>query len=228
MVKIKAAIAEDDFRVADLHEKFLNRFEELEVVGKALNAKQTIEILEQKKPDLLLLDIYMPDQLGSDLLPVIRQQYKHVDIIMITAATDKEILEKALHYGVEYFLVKPVKIEHFQQIIGEYLNKYQLMQTKQEIDQDFVDRIFKRTSSPTTFNKESTLPKGVDDITLSKVRSVLENSTIGLSAEQVSGQIGASRTTARRYLEYLISVQECRAEVIYGVVGRPERRYYKV
>jgi two-component system, CitB family, response regulator CitT len=228
MVKIKAAIAEDDFRVADLHEKFLNRFEELEVVGKALNAKQTIEILEQKKPDLLLLDIYMPDQLGSDLLPVIRQQYKHVDIIMITAATDKEILEKALHYGVEYFLVKPVKIEHFQQIIGEYLNKYQLMQTKQEIDQDFVDRIFKRTSSPITFNKESTLPKGVDDITLSKVRSVLENSTIGLSAEQVSAQIGASRTTARRYLEYLISVQECRAEVIYGVVGRPERRYYKV
>ncbi|MFJ8247656.1 response regulator [Peribacillus asahii] len=228
MVKIRAVIAEDDFRVADIHEKFLDRFEEIEVVGKALNAEQTIEILEQKQPNLLLLDVYMPDQLGSDLLPIIRQKYKHIDIIMITAATDKEILEKALRYGVEYYLIKPVKIEHFQQIIEEYLNKYHLMQTDQEINQEFIDRIFKKGTPPSAVNKETSLPKGVDDITLSKVRIVLEKSSIGLSAEQVSRQIGASRTTARRYLEYLISVQECKAEVVYGVVGRPERRYYKV
>ncbi|USK60260.1 response regulator [Peribacillus asahii] len=228
MVKIKAVIAEDDFRVADIHEKFLDRFEEIEVVGKALNAEQTIEILEKKKPNLLLLDVYMPDQLGSDLLPIIRQKYKHIDIIMITAAADKEILEKALSYGVEYYLIKPVKIEHFQRIIEEYLNKYHLMQNNQEINQEFIDRIFKKSTPPIAVNKGASLPKGVDDITLSKVRTVLEKSSIGLSAEQVSRQIGASRTTARRYLEYLISVQECKAEVVYGVVGRPERRYYKI
>ncbi|MGG3448690.1 response regulator [Domibacillus aminovorans] len=227
MVKIRAAIAEDDFRVADIHEKFLNRFEEIEVIGKALNAKQTIEILDQQKPDLLLLDVYMPDQLGSDLLPVIRQKYKQVDILMITAATDKEILEKALHYGVEYFLIKPVKMERFYQIIEEYLNKYQLLQSKREIDQDFVDLIFNKSSTSTT-EQETSLPKGIDEITLSKVRTVLEISNKGLSAEQVGVQIGASRTTARRYLEYLISARECKAEVVYGAVGRPERKYYKI
>ncbi|OAH57812.1 transcriptional regulator [Domibacillus aminovorans] len=227
MVKIRVAIAEDDFRVADIHEKFLNRFEEIEVIGKALNAKQTIEILDQQKPDLLLLDVYMPDQLGSDLLPVIRQKYKQVDILMITAATDKEILEKALHYGVEYFLIKPVKMERFYQIIEEYLNKYQLLQSKREIDQDFVDLIFNKSSTSTT-EQETSLPKGIDEITLSKVRTVLEISNKGLSAEQVGAQIGASRTTARRYLEYLISARECKAEVVYGAVGRPERKYYKI
>ncbi|WP_026221854.1 response regulator [Bacillus sp. 37MA] len=227
MVKIRVAIAEDDFRVADIHEKFLNRFEEIEVIGKALNAKQTIEILDQQKPDLLLLDVYMPDQLGSDLLPVIRQKYKQVDILMITAATDKEILEKALHYGVEYFLIKPVKMERFYQIIEEYLNKYQLLQSKREIDQDFVDLIFNKSSTSTT-EQETSLPKGIDEITLSKVRTVLEISNKGLSAEQVGVQIGASRTTARRYLEYLISARECKAEVVYGAVGRPERKYYKI
>ncbi len=227
MVKIRAAIAEDDFRVADIHEKFLNRFEEIEVIGKSLNAKQTIEILDQQKPDLLLLDVYMPDQLGSDLLPVIRQKYKQVDILMITAATDKEILEKALHYGVEYFLIKPVKMERFYQIIEEYLNKYQLLQSKREIDQDFVDLIFNKSSTSTT-EQETSLPKGIDEITLSKVRTVLEISNKGLSAEQVGVQIGASRTTARRYLEYLISARECKAEVVYGAVGRPERKYYKI
>ncbi|WHX60906.1 response regulator [Peribacillus frigoritolerans] len=228
MLKIRAVIAEDDFRVADIHEKFLKNFDEIEVVGKAVNAKKTLRILEQKSPDLLLLDVYMPDQLGTDLLPDIRKKFPNVDIIMITAATDKEQLEKALHYGVENYLIKPVEMKRFNQVIEEYLKKVHLMKSKQEIDQDFVDLILKKGSSVLESNDGQDLPKGVDEITLAKVIEVLEASDIGLSAEQVSGQIGASRTTARRYLEYLISVKKCKAEVVYGVVGRPERRYYKI
>ncbi|KWW22125.1 MULTISPECIES: response regulator [Peribacillus] len=228
MLKIRAVIAEDDFRVADIHEKFLKAFDEVEVVGKAVNAKKTLRILEQKKPDLLLLDVYMPDQLGTELLPDIRKNFPSVDIIMITAATDKEQLEKALHYGVENYLIKPVEMKRFNQVIGEYLKKVQLLKSKQEIDQDFVDLIMKKGDAPQETNEAAALPKGVDEITLTKVIEVLEASDIGLSAEQVSGQIGASRTTARRYLEYLISVKKCKAEVVYGLVGRPERRYYKI
>ncbi|MFJ7467442.1 response regulator [Peribacillus frigoritolerans] len=228
MLKIRAVIAEDDFRVADIHEKFLKNFDEIEVVGKAVNAKKTLRILEQKSPDLLLLDVYMPDQLGTDLLPDIRKKFPNVDIIMITAATDKEQLEKALHYGVENYLIKPVEMKRFNQVIEEYLKKVHLMKSKQEIDQDFVDLILKKSSSVSESNDGQALPKGVDEITLAKVIEVLEAGDIGLSAEQVSGQIGASRTTARRYLEYLISVKKCKAEVVYGVVGRPERRYYKI
>ncbi|MBT2646637.1 MULTISPECIES: response regulator [Bacillaceae] len=228
MLKIRAVIAEDDFRVADIHEKFLKNFDEIEVVGKAVNAKKTLRILEQKSPDLLLLDVYMPDQLGTDLLPDIRKKFPNVDIIMITAATDKDQLEKALHYGVENYLIKPVEMKRFNQVIEEYLKKVHLMKSKQEIDQDFVDLILKKGSAVSETNDGPALPKGVDEITLAKVIEVLKASDIGLSAEQVSGQIGASRTTARRYLEYLISVKKCKAEVVYGVVGRPERRYYKI
>ncbi|MFL0365833.1 response regulator [Pseudobacillus sp. 179-B 2D1 NHS] len=229
MAKIKAVIAEDDFRVADIHEKFLNKFDQIEVIGKALNAEQTLELLDEQQPDLLLLDVYMPDQLGSDLLPVIRENHQQVDILMITAATDREILEKALHYGVEYFLIKPVKMERFNQIIEEYLKKSQLLRSTQEVDQEIVDMVFNKLSKHSAaINRETSLPKGVDEITLSKVTEVLAKSDKGLSAEQAADQIGASRTTARRYLEYLVSIQECRAEVVYGVVGRPERKYYKI
>ncbi|PEZ70757.1 MULTISPECIES: response regulator [unclassified Bacillus (in: firmicutes)] len=228
MLKIRAVIAEDDFRVADIHEKFLKNFDEIEVVGKAVNAKKTLRILEQKSPDLLLLDVYMPDQLGTDLLPDIRKKFPNVDIIMITAATDRDQLEKALHYGVENYLIKPVEMKRFNQVIEEYLKKVHLMKSKQEIDQDFVDLILNKGTAIAETNDGPALPKGVDEITLAKVIEVLKASDIGLSAEQVSGQIGASRTTARRYLEYLISVKKCKAEVVYGVVGRPERRYYKI
>ena len=101
MHKIKAAIAEDDFRVAEIHEKFLKKFKEIEVVGKALNGVGTLKLLTEESLDLLLLDVYMPDMLGTELLPIIRERFPKVSIIMITAATDKLFVEKALSYGVE-------------------------------------------------------------------------------------------------------------------------------
>lgn len=227
-MKIKAIIAEDDFRVASIHEKFLRNFTEIEVVGKALNAKQTMEMLKESNPDLLLLDVYMPDQMGTDLLPLIRQKHPNVDIIMITAATEKSQFIMALHYGVVNYLIKPVEMKRFIEVIEEYLKKSNLMQSTHELDQGFVDHIFKTGLPSPSLRTVPPLPKGIDEITLAKVMEVLEMTEAGLSAEQASLQIGASRTTARRYLEYLISVHKCKAEVVYGVVGRPERRYYKI
>ncbi|WP_246001269.1 response regulator [Oceanobacillus piezotolerans] len=225
---MRTVIAEDDFRVANIHENFLQRYEEIHVVGKALNAKETMEILKKEKPDLLLLDVYMPDKSGVDLLPEIRKEHPDIDIIVITASTDKDILNKALHYGVESFLIKPVKMERFSESIEQYLRKISVMEDKQEINQELVDIIYSRnTLSITEKEKEADLPKGIDEITLTKVRNVLDGSKEGLSAEQVSDQIGASRTTARRYLEYLISSKECKAEVVYGSIGRPQRKYFR-
>jgi len=71
---------------------------------------------------------------------------------------------------------------------------------------------------------EQRLPKGIDALTLDKIRAVMAKGS-HLSAEDVGGAIGASRTTARRYLEYLVGTEELSAEVTYGSVGRPERRY---
>ncbi|MFC7394556.1 response regulator [Scopulibacillus cellulosilyticus] len=226
MEPVKTLIVEDDFRVADIHEKFLEKIPEVKVIGKALNAEQALELLQENSVDLILLDIYMPDQLGTDLLSTIRHQFPDVDIVMITAATDKAFLEKAMHHGVQNYLIKPVTMERFINIINEYIEKKELIQSRDEIDQEFVDRLFGKSYKDKQIN-DTKFPKGIDELTLSKVLDVLSSSDEGLSAEQVGKRMGASRTTARRYLEYLISANYCRAEVEYGIVGRPERKYYK-
>ncbi|WP_018664889.1 response regulator [Heyndrickxia acidiproducens] len=226
MESLKVVIAEDDFRVADMHEKFLAKFSCIKVVGKALTAEQTFEFLQQKQPDLLLLDIYLPDHLGIDLLADIRERFPHVDIMMITAAAEKDFIETALHYGVEHYFIKPVTLQHFQATIEAYLEKRRRFQTAEAIDQEWVDSLFS-TRGQEAAAKETQLPKGIDTITLGKVKAALLTDQ-GQSAEQIAGQIGASRTTARRYLEYLISVHTCKAEVEYGIVGRPERKYYLI
>lgn len=224
METIKIAIAEDDFRVADVHEKFLEKISNVEVVGKALNADQTLELLDTGKVDLLLLDIYMPDQLGIDIIPAIRQNYEDVDIIMITAATDKAFLDRAIKNGVQNYLIKPVTIDRFINTIEKYIQNRKLLQSNEEINQSVVDKLFKNSEEKRIEN-EQILPTGIDAKTLNNILEVLKNNRGGLSAEEIGEKMGASRTTARRYLEYLISIDECRSEVKYGAVGRPERKY---
>ncbi|MGR6899288.1 response regulator [Rummeliibacillus sp. TYF-LIM-RU47] len=227
MNRIKAVIAEDDFRIADIHEKYLSTFDEIEVVGKALNGEQTLELIKLKQPDLLILDVFFPDMMGTDLLPLIRKDFPKVDIIMITAATDKVFIETALNYGVIHYLIKPVNRERFDEVISEYIKRHSILMSNQEINQTYVDLLFGK-SFDQKMKKNSGLPKGIDEITLEKVQAVLLTKRMGLSAEEVAKEIGASRITARRYLEYLSSINEAKAEVVYGIVGRPERKYYPV
>ena len=224
---IKVAIAEDDFRIADIHEKFLETFSEIVVVGKSLNGEQTLQLLKMKEPDLLLLDVYLPDMLGSELLPLIREKFPKVSIIMITAATDKVFLEKALSYGVENYLIKPVSRERFDDIIQKFIKKHSLLSSDQQVNQKYIDLLFSKGKNENS-GKGTGLPKGIDEITLGKVNAVLQAKREGLSAEEVAKEIGASRITARRYLEYLSSVNQLKTEVVYGIVGRPERKYYPV
>ncbi|TYR79408.1 response regulator [Priestia megaterium] len=223
---LKVAIAEDDFRIAQVQERFLLEIKDVKVVGKSLNAKETMEMLKAEEVDLLLLDIYMPDEMGTDLLPKIRDHFPHVDVIVVTAATEKNILEKCLRNGVTNYLVKPVMMETFIEAIEQYKKKKQLLSAYDEIDQSLVDLYFGHTKEKNI--SEKLLPSGIDPITLQRSTDILKSLTDGITIEEMGKKMGVSRTTARRYLEYLVSTNECAVQYDYGIVGRPERKYYLV
>ena len=63
-------------------------------------------------------------------------------------------------------------------------------------------------------------------MTKEKVVSHIKSIEGGITAETLGLEIGVSRSTARRYLEYLVSEKRAFTELIYGSVGRPERRYF--
>ncbi|WP_404462474.1 response regulator [Sutcliffiella horikoshii] len=226
---INVAIAEDDFRVAGIHEQFLEKIEGVRVVNKALNAAQTMDQLAIGEIDLILLDNFMPDECGASLLPLIRDKFPDVDIIMITAATEKAVVEAALKYGVVDYLIKPVTFERFQHAIKTYLERKAFIKENESYDQKVIDQFFHRNRLMETEKQKDSLPKGIDQLTLEKVESLLDRHCHnGCTAEQMGELMGASRTTARRYLEYLISLDKAKAELEYGLVGRPERKYYRI
>lgn len=220
---IKVVIAEDDFRIAQVQEQFLQKVTDVELVGKALNAKETLELLIKHEVDLLLLDIYMPDELGTELLPKIRENHPLVDIIMVTAATERMMLEKAVKYGVFNYLLKPVTMKKFVETIEDYKRKKKLLSAAEDVDQIMIDRYFGSMNQSAAIQKD--LPTGVDRHTLDKVKDVVKKLK-GVSIDEMSEELGVSRTTARRYLEYLVLIDVCVAKHDYGIVGRPQRKYY--
>jgi two-component system response regulator CitB len=73
--------------------------------------------------------------------------------------------------------------------------------------------------------QQASLPAGIDELTLVKIRALFELPSASHTAESVAQKMGLSRTTARRYLEFCTAAQQLRAEIIYGKVGRPQRIY---
>lgn len=224
---IRVVIAEDDLQIAEIQQRFLERIVGFQLVGIAHGLEEAKDLVEILKPELLLLDIQFPNGTGLDLLRELRAANCSTDVILITAAREVETLKEALRAGVFDYILKPLVFERLQEALEQYgLHLEKLRQMESLVQQD-VDGLLPRKKSHQAASTER-LPKGIDAITLDKIRSVFEQSDGSLSAEDVGHEIGASRTTARRYLEYMISTNELQAEVSYGSVGRPERRYQSV
>lgn len=225
--RIQVLIIEDDFRVANINREYVLKVASFDVVHIAKTAAEALLYLTEAKtlPHLILLDVYLPDDVELTLYWTLRRDYRTVDIVMLTAANEVETIQETFHGGVFDYLVKPVDFARFEKTLERYKARFKLFQTEQELEQTMIDEL-----TGTFMKKEISggqqLPKGIDDITLEKIKEVLTNSVgNGATAISIGDQIGVSRSTARRYLEYLVSIKEAQAHLKYGEIGRPERRY---
>ncbi|MBW5467289.1 response regulator [Brevibacillus formosus] len=225
MRKLEVLIVEDDMRIIDINKRFVSKIEGFEVIATATNGTDAKELLSCTRPHLVLLDVYLPDMLGTELVWYIRQHYREVDVIMITAAKEMEMVQEALRGGVFDYIVKPLVFERFRERLESY--RKHVIQTREavEVDQEVIDQMLtRRLVAPR--NRDVLAPKGIDLLTLEKViEAIRQTGDKGVSAEEIGREIGTSRTTARRYLEYLVLEKKARADLIYGTVGRPERKY---
>lgn len=220
-------IVEDDAGIAELHRRCLSQITGIEVQAMAHNYQEALTLFDVLTPDLVLLDVQLPDGSGLDLLSMLRAEKQETDVLLITAARDVETLQEAMRGGVVDYLLKPVVFSRLEASIHKYLDTQVTIAELNTIDQSDVDAMLARQKEHSILGAGNTvLPKGIDAVTLDKVRQLFASHN-QLTAEMAGKMIGASRTTARRYLEYLITSQEVEADLHYGTVGRPERAYLK-
>ena len=224
---LRVLIIDDDIRIAEIHRRYVEKTQGFEVVGIANNLEDAQSQLDVLEPDLLLLDIFFPEGNGLEFLKKARMHNQQVDVIPITAAKEVHLFNEALHGGVFDYILKPVVFARFQATLERYKQTKNQLSNIDQLNQSEVD-IALQTVRSGDLREFQELPKGIDRLTLEKVQHVFSSlQGSGLTSEEVASHIGASRTTVRRYLEYLVSQIILDVDVSYGGVGRPERRYFR-
>ena len=219
---IRTCVVDDDFMSASIHRSYVERIPEFEVVGEAHTGAEALELVRRMRPDLLLLDIYLPDMSGLEVIRRLRQDEEaEVDVIAVTAAKDVKTLRAAMQGGVVHYLVKPFLFETFRERLERYAALHHRLGRLREASQGDVDHLF----SLLRVEGRERLPKGISAPTLARVVAAARESGAEVSAVEVAESCGISRGTARRYLEYLESLGSVELTLRYGATGRPEHLY---
>ncbi|MDQ0970584.1 two-component system response regulator (stage 0 sporulation protein A) [Neobacillus niacini] len=114
---IKIGIIDDNVQFTELLKDFLSTINEMKVIGVAHNGMEGMELIEKKKPDLIILDLIMPFSDGLSLLKNIYEEGITTKVIMLTSIGTDEIITQAKELGASYFLMKPIELSNLPNMI---------------------------------------------------------------------------------------------------------------
>jgi CitB family two-component system response regulator MalR len=223
---IRVLLVEDDPMVADLDRRYVNRVEGFETVAAARNAEEALQALQGRQVDLILLDVFMAGGTGIELLAEIRARALDVDVILVTAARDPRTISTALKLGAVDYLIKPFEFERLKQALDAYRETHGRMAKDRPLTQEELDQYLGR--HPSGPGDPQTLPKGLDRVTLGRVCRAIgawPKDDPWFTCEEISGPVGISRVSVRKYCEFLCHVKILKMEPGYGSVGRPVHRF---
>ncbi|MGE4352454.1 MAG: response regulator [Oscillospiraceae bacterium] len=220
----KVAIVEDDPMVAMINRGFLESDCRFEVIKEFRDGKTALNWLTINPIDLIVLDVFMPNYTGLDLLRELRIRNAFADVIMVTAANDSKIVDTLLKLGVTDYLVKPFTHQRFQKALDNYCHYREAIESRKNVSQKDLDALF-AAGIPTA---SEGVPKGLQEHTLERIRRCLDDSpTDGCTSAELSEVSGLSAVTVRRYMNYLAERGEVVNRINYDTGGRPSMVYYK-
>ena len=216
-------IVEDDPMVALINKRYLEQITGVKTFGTVMYEKEIISNLEENNIDLILMDVFLPEKSGIDILKSIREKNIFTDVIMITAANSTEEIKKAFAYGVVDYLVKPFEFERFKESINKYKAKKKLLLNDEILTQKDIDTLLVSNS----LESQVKLPKGLNEKTLDRIIKFLnENSNKVWTLREIANEIKISNVTIKKYMDYLDSIGKIDSEMTFGNVGRPEYKYF--
>ena len=214
----KVLIVEDDPMVAMINEQYIKRCRDFQVEGVCRDGKSALEFLENNPADLVILDVYMPRVNGIDTLRRLREKKIPVNVIMVTAANDRDAIEECLHFGVVDYLVKPFTFERFQLALQKFSAQADALAGMETLSQQNIDRLIDMS-----VRKDSEeYPKGNQKKTLSLILShLMDNGEAWTSGDELAQKTGLTGVTVRRYMNYLLETGRVAGRMDYGTGGRP-------
>lgn len=220
---IDVLIVEDDPMVGELNKRYVEQIAGFQLIGIATNYLNALEFIHANHVDLLLLDVFMPGKNGMELLQEIRNLDESIDVLVISAASDGDIIRKAMRLGAVDYLIKPFENERFQFALYEYKRKQEVYLNKNGFNQKELDHeLLQRKDA----REKDRLPKGLTKNTLQLIWTcILSFQAEIFTTEDIAKQTEISQVSIRKYLKFLEDIQVVHVEMAYGPVGRPVYQY---
>jgi two-component system CitB family response regulator len=211
---IRVLIVDDDFHVARLHVAYVNAVPGFTALAPVSGGEEAIRVIRALQPELVLLDIYLPDVNGLDVLRGL-----DVDVFVISAASDVASVQKALRRGALSYLIKPFRAEFLEQRLRAYARYRAVLAASHTLDQEAVERAL-RILHPGESGAGK--PRAATE---AAVLEILRRAAAPSGAAEIASEVGLSRATAQRYLSSLVYDGEATVQLRYGSTGRAEHRY---
>ncbi|WP_281704322.1 response regulator [Aeromonas taiwanensis] len=225
MKPIFTLIIEDDERIGAILAELISSTPGYSLLGRAGSLAEADLMLRATEPQLLIVDISLPDGSGLEWVNQLRHYNREVFVVMVTASCDVETIQQALNLGVQDYIIKPLRLFRIQQSLDEILTLHRRLCERGLLEQSDLDRLMGKGRVQPREVRDT--PKGIDAITLRQVLELLAGEPDNaFSTDTVALRLSLSRTTARRYLEFLESEDKLDVDLNYGQRGRPERRYH--
>lgn len=211
----RVLIVDDDFRVGALHAEMVDAIPGFQALEPVQDPRVVPKVVASQKPDLLLLDLYLPHVSGIELLRGI-----DVDAIMISAAIEPKNISKALRSGALAFIIKPFDAKTLAAKLKGWARYRRQLAVTAEFNQQGVDRLYRALQGG-----EDTGTAVGSAPTEQAVLSCVKDAAEPMSVAEVAEAVGVARATAQRYLAALVASESLELQLGYGTRGRPEHRY---
>lgn len=186
---IRVLIVDDHAVVRSGLSAFLMAYDDLELVGDASNGREAIQICTQMKPDVVLMDLVMPEMDGATATKHIRETCPETQVIALTSFREDELVQGALRSGAIGYLLKNISADDLANAIRA------AHQGKPTLAPEAAQVLIHATMQPTTHGMDLT----------ERERDVLALMVEGLNNNQIAERLVVSRSTVKFHVSSILS-----------------------
>lgn len=200
MEVIKVLIADDQELIRQSLKIVLSANKDIEIVGTVCNGNEVVESVRKYKPDVILMDVRMPEMDGVQCTKIIKESYPNIKIIVLTTFDDDEYIFNALKYGASGYLLKGVSMDELVKAIHTVANGGAM------INPDITAKVFKLFSQMAQgdVSVQAVAKKNVDDICDTEW-DIIKCIGFGLSNKEIAKKLRLSEGTVRNYLSNILN-----------------------
>ncbi len=201
---IKVLVADDQELIRQSLQIILNTEKDMEVLDSVANGREVIRSVRKEKPDVILMDIRMPEMDGVICTQIIKEQYPNIKIIILTTFDDDEYVFNALKYGASGYLLKGIPTKELADAIRK------VHQGTAMINEDIASKVVKLFSRMAQSNLTIQIKEEQTQDLKPTEWQIITLVGHGMSNKEIAGKLNLSEGTVRNNLSSILGKLDLR------------------